>query len=139
MHIATVLIADDDASFRRVIEYQLREAGYKVSCAEDGKFNILINAIQAQPQGGKVLIRVFRESEELVISIQDSGPGISPEHLDRIFDPFFTTKREGTGLGLSISYQLVSSNGGRIRVTSPPGEGACFIVSFPIVGFSPAG
>lgn len=93
--------------------------------------NILINAIQAQPKGGKVLIRVFPESEDLVISIQDNGPGINPEDLKRIFDPFFTTKREGTGLGLSVSYQLVSNNGGRIRVESPPGQGACFKVSFP--------
>ena len=53
------------------------------------------------------------------------------EDFDRIFDPFFTTKGDGTGLGLSISYQLVRNNGGRIRVTSPPGEGACFKIGFP--------
>ncbi len=99
--------------------------------------NIMINAIQIQPQGGKVLIRIFRDSEELVVSMQDSGPGIKPEHFDRIFDPFFTTKRDGTGLGLSISYQLVSGNGGRIRATSPPGKGACFILSFPVAVSSP--
>jgi two-component system, NtrC family, sensor histidine kinase HydH len=93
--------------------------------------NILINALQVQPEGGRVEIRSRTEGSETVISIGDSGPGISRENLDRIFDPFFTTKGDGTGLGLSISYQLVRNNGGRIRVTSPPGEGACFEIAFP--------
>ncbi len=93
--------------------------------------NIFLNAIQAQPAGGRISIRMFAERNEEVISIQDSGPGIEPENLNRIFDPFFTTKREGTGLGLSISYQLVRNNGGRIHVTSTPGQGTCFLISFP--------
>ena len=93
--------------------------------------NILINALQVQPKGGRVKIQTRTEASETVMSIRDSGPGISQEDLDRIFDPFFTTKGEGTGLGLSISYQLVRNNGGRIRVTSPSGEGACFEIGFP--------
>jgi signal transduction histidine kinase len=93
--------------------------------------NILINAVQAQPTGGKIIIRGTVEPDTAILSIEDSGPGIKPAHLDSIFDPFFTTKREGTGLGLSISYQLVKNNGGRIWVTSEPGQGACFHVSFP--------
>jgi two-component system, NtrC family, sensor histidine kinase HydH len=94
--------------------------------------NILINAIQAQPGGGRITIEGHREAGELVISIQDSGSGITKEQLDRIFDPFFTTRREGTGLGLSISFQLVKNNGGRIWAISEPGQGACFRVSFPV-------
>jgi len=94
--------------------------------------NILINAIQVQPSGGKIKVRVSRDSVDVVISIQDFGPGIAAENLGRVFDPFFTTKREGTGLGLAISYQLVNHNGGRIRAESPPGQGACFRISFPM-------
>ena len=94
--------------------------------------NILINAIQAQPEGGKITILSYVEANESTISIQDSGRGIKPEQLHSIFDPFFTTKREGTGLGLSISYQLVKNNGGRIWATSEPGQGACFHVGFPV-------
>ena len=94
--------------------------------------NILINAIQVQPSGGKIEIRVSHDSTDIVISVRDFGPGIAAENLDRIFDPFFTTKREGTGLGLAISYQLVNHNGGRIRAESPPGQGACFRISFPM-------
>jgi signal transduction histidine kinase len=96
--------------------------------------NILLNGIQAQAAGGEIIIHTFAQMGEVAISIQDSGPGIEPEYLDRIFDPFFTTKREGTGLGLAISYQLVRNNGGRIRVTSSPGQGACFLISFPLRG-----
>ena len=94
--------------------------------------NVLINAIQAQPGGGRITIRGVIEAGELAVSIQDAGPGMSPEQLDRIFDPFFTTRREGTGLGLSISFQLVKNNGGRIRATSEPGQGSCFQVIFPV-------
>jgi two-component system sensor histidine kinase HydH len=94
--------------------------------------NILINAIQAQPGGGKITIQRQIEADESIVSIQDDGSGINPDQLDSVFDPFFTTKRQGTGLGLSISYQLVRNNGGRIWVTSESGEGACFHVGFPI-------
>jgi two-component system, NtrC family, sensor histidine kinase HydH len=96
--------------------------------------NILINALQVQPNGGRIEIRTRNEGSETVISIRDTGPGISQEDLDRIFDPFFTTKEDGTGLGLSISYQLVQNNGGRIHVTSPPGAGACFEIAFTTIG-----
>jgi signal transduction histidine kinase len=95
--------------------------------------NVLINAIQAQTGGGNIAIRGKVEKGEWITSIQDAGPGINSEQLDRIFDPFFTTKREGTGLGLSISYQLVKNNGGRIWATSKPKQGACFDIAFPIV------
>jgi two-component system, NtrC family, sensor histidine kinase HydH len=93
--------------------------------------NLLINAIQAQPGGGKIAIDGKKEGREIVISIKDHGTGIAPEQLDRIFDPFFTTRHEGTGLGLSISFQLVKNNGGKIWATSEPGHGAFFNVSFP--------
>jgi signal transduction histidine kinase len=93
--------------------------------------NILINAIQAQPDGGRIVIAEKVEAGEWVASIRDAGPGMTPEQLEKIFDPFYTTKWEGTGLGLSISYQLVKNNGGWIRTTSGPGKGACFQVAFP--------
>ncbi len=94
--------------------------------------NILINAIQVQSQGGQITIRGYADGDLWITSIQDAGPGICADHLEKIFDPFFTTRREGTGLGLSISYQLVKNNGGRIQVTSEPGQGACFSISFPL-------
>jgi two-component system sensor histidine kinase HydH len=93
--------------------------------------NILINAIQAQPAGGRINLTGKAEGGDYILSVQDSGPGISNEQLEKIFEPFFTTRREGTGLGLSISDQLVKNNGGCMRAISKPGEGACFEVRFP--------
>jgi two-component system sensor histidine kinase HydH len=94
--------------------------------------NLLINAIQAQPDGGRITIQSHNDEGNSILCVQDEGGGIGKEQLDTVFDPFFTTKRKGTGLGLSISYQLVVNNGGHIWVTSDPGKGACFCVSFPI-------
>jgi two-component system, NtrC family, sensor histidine kinase HydH len=94
--------------------------------------NLLVNAIQAQPGGGKIFISGKMESGKWVASVRDTGSGIPSDQLDRVFDPFFTTKREGTGLGLSISYQLIKINGGRIWATSQPGQGACFYIGFPL-------
>jgi len=96
--------------------------------------NLIVNAVQAMPDGGRLLLATedWREDGEAlgaVIRVRDSGQGIAREHLDRIFDPFFTTKKgSGTGLGLSISYTIVQRYGGRIGVRSAPGEGAEFSV-----------
>ena len=94
--------------------------------------NILINAVQAQPDGGEINIRNYIEGSESIVAVRDNGRGMNPDQIDSIFDPFFTTKQEGTGLGLAISYQLVKNNGGRIWVTSESGQGACFYIGFPI-------
>lgn len=96
--------------------------------------NLLVNAIQAMPEGGTLTLRardwVEQESAPgVVLSVQDTGAGIEREHLDRVFDPFFSTKGQGgTGLGLSVSYGLVERYGGRITVDSRPGCGATFHV-----------
>jgi signal transduction histidine kinase len=94
--------------------------------------NLLINARDAMPEGGTVTISAEADSSMASIHVTDRGCGIAPELLDRIFVPFFTTKgNKGTGLGLSVTESLVRSNGGRIAVESPPGQGATFVVSLP--------
>ena len=96
--------------------------------------NLIVNAIQAMPDGGSLRLRI-RDWEEdgrtvgAAMEVCDTGQGIAAEDLSRIFDPFFTTKKgSGTGLGLSISYTIVERYGGRISVASQPGQGACFTV-----------
>jgi signal transduction histidine kinase len=97
--------------------------------------NLLVNAAQAMAdwKGERKEIRITarRESEQAVIEVSDTGPGIPPERLHRLFQPFFTTKGTGTGLGLSISRNIVRRFGGDISVRSAPGDGTVFTVSLP--------
>ncbi|MCX7794676.1 MAG: ATP-binding protein, partial [Thermodesulfovibrionales bacterium] len=93
--------------------------------------NIVINAIQAMPEGGTVWINVYEGDGLVNFSIRDTGRGIEPEIMDRIFDPFFTTKDNGTGLGLAITAKIIQAHGGLINVNSEPGRGSEFILSLP--------
>jgi two-component system, NtrC family, sensor kinase len=97
--------------------------------------NLFLNSIHAMSGGGelRVVIGTSEMKNESRIDIIDNGPGIAPEHIDQIFDPFFTTKKEGigTGLGLSVSYNIIKKNGGRMKVESTPGQGACFSLYLP--------
>jgi len=98
--------------------------------------NIAMNALQAmEPEGGRLLVESSAlDSSEVCITISDTGPGIAGESLARIFEPYFTTKRpgEGTGLGLFVTRTLVENLGGRIEVSSAPGEGTSFTVMLPV-------
>ncbi len=82
-------------------------------------FNIVLNAVQVTPPGGRVQITVTADSQTLTIDVLDQGPGIKPEHLAKVFEPFFSTKKAGTGLGLSVSQRIVQSHHGRIDIIQP--------------------
>jgi len=98
--------------------------------------NALVNAeqaIAATGQPGKVVFSSRRVDDTLVILVEDSGPGVPPEILDRVFEPFFTTKGDqGTGLGLAISYGLVKGMGGRMYIMNVEGGGACLAIEVRI-------
>jgi len=96
--------------------------------------NLVINAIEAMPEGGKLTLRTFRQEEPsaLVLEVRDTGPGILEEDKERIFDPFFTRKPEGTGLGLSISRQILERHGAYIDMETATGSGTTFRVIFPL-------
>lgn len=98
--------------------------------------NIILNAAQAMEGNGRLGIKTIflPEKERVRIEISDTGPGIPDHILPHIFDPFFTTKQEGegTGLGLSLVYGIVQNQGGEIKATSKPGEGATFIIDLPL-------
>lgn len=96
--------------------------------------NLILNGIQAMPQGGTLTIRVRNAQGNVAIDVQDTGHGIPADVLKRIFDPFYTTKQaEGTGLGLSISQKLVTRAGGTLGVQSKPGAGSVFLITLPAV------
>lgn len=97
--------------------------------------NLLVNAAQAIGESeGEVRITTGCEGHTVIVSINDTGPGIAPEQLKKIFDPFFTTKPigEGTGLGLSISHGIIQRHGGKIEVESATGQGTTFTISLPV-------
>src|SRR5215469_12280421 len=95
--------------------------------------NLVMNGIQAITGEGKVEVAIAREDPNVLITVKDTGKGISPEALSRIFKPFFTTRKEGTGLGLSLASGIVQSHGGTIEALSILGQGTQFRIQMPIV------
>jgi len=100
--------------------------------------NVVANATQAMPDGGKLKIDFARHNGELQVSFADTGVGIEPEVVGRVFEPFFTTKREGIGIGLFLSKSIMEKHGGQIKIepSSPP-PGAVVTFSFPLNGARP--
>jgi signal transduction histidine kinase len=96
--------------------------------------NLVINAIEAMPQGGELCIetKLSEGGNELSTAFTDTGVGLSEKEQENIFEPFFTTKATGTGLGLSVSYGIIERHGGRIEVQSELGKGATFTVHLPL-------
>jgi len=96
--------------------------------------NLLINAIDASQEGGRITVRSSTDSGLVKLEVTDEGHGIGRKDLDRIFDPFFTTKKtgEGTGLGLSICLSIIQAGGGTIDVDSEPGRGSTFTITLPV-------
>jgi signal transduction histidine kinase len=109
----SLLIAGDEGRLRQVL------------------MNLALNAMEAAGRGGTVSFTIRPEGQEVILSVDDSGPGIPIEMRDRIFEPFFTTKAGGSGLGLPIVNAIITQHDGRIWVESSPLGGARFVLTFP--------
>jgi signal transduction histidine kinase len=99
--------------------------------------NLLINGIQAMPDGGTIAVKAFERAPDTVcVEIRDEGAGIPEDVLPHIFEPFFTTKEpgRGTGLGLSVCHSILNKHGGDLQVESEPGKGATFRILLPALG-----
>jgi two-component system nitrogen regulation sensor histidine kinase NtrY len=93
--------------------------------------NLVLNAMDAMPDGGTLTLRSRSEERQVVLEVADTGSGLTPEECDRIFTPYYTSKQHGTGLGLAIVQSVVSDHSGRISVQSESGRGTKFVIELP--------
>ncbi|WP_457566194.1 sensor histidine kinase [Caldithrix abyssi] len=94
--------------------------------------NLLLNGLQAMPEGGRLIVQARQDNGQLIISIIDRGKGMTEEQLEKIFQPFYTTKKEGTGLGLSIVKRIADENNWQIKAESKLNEGSRFDLIIPL-------
>ena len=95
-------------------------------------YNLISNAVDVMPRGGKIRLRFNETDKHIVAEIEDSGPGIAPDIADRLFEPFATFgKSHGTGLGLSISQRIVEEHRGKISARNGSAGGAVFSITLP--------
>jgi signal transduction histidine kinase len=99
--------------------------------------NLVLNAMDAMPEGGTLLLCTWREGESVLAEVSDTGAGLTREECERLFTPYYTSKQHGTGLGLAIVQSVISDHQGKISVESQPGKGTKFRIRLPI-GTPPA-
>jgi two-component system, NtrC family, sensor histidine kinase HydH len=94
--------------------------------------NLVLNAIQAMPSGGSLVLGAAAADGRLTVTVTDTGSGIAPELLSKVFEPYVTTKTKGLGLGLAIARRIVEAHGGGIEVESEPGRPTSFRFWLPL-------
>ena len=93
--------------------------------------NLLLNAVQAMPDGGVLTVSAQAVRDRLELRVADTGRGIPRQDLERVFDPYFTTRNQGTGLGLATVRTIVEAHGGRVRIASEQGRGTEVTLDLP--------
>ena len=135
--VARLFQAQFQAQGREAIYCQMQLDRYLGPMAADPELlhralsNLVLNAMDAMPNGGTLTLRTRRDDGKVVIEVCDTGSGLTREECERIFTPYYTSKQHGTGLGLAIVQSVVSDHGGRISVQSEPGKGTTFVIELP--------
>jgi signal transduction histidine kinase len=117
--------------FEKRIESGLPSVECDPEQLEQVLLNLMINAIEASPDGDTIQLSAVSEDQRIVVRVIDRGHGVAPSHVDRLFDPFFTTKEHGTGLGLPVAHQIMRQMGGSLLAQRNAGEGMTFSVVLP--------
>jgi nitrogen fixation/metabolism regulation signal transduction histidine kinase len=115
-----------------VLDSRLREIQADPEQIQRALQNLVLNAMDAMPDGGALRIQTRQYNNTVILEIADTGQGLTKEECDRLFTPYYTTKHHGTGLGLAIVQSVVSDHGGTISVESQPGRGATFRIELPV-------
>jgi len=119
------------------VQLRLKRAPAEVSIMADERLlkqavlNLILNAVQAMPNGGELILAVSDGNDEAVVDVIDTGSGIDAEAISRIFDAYYSTKKSGTGLGLAMTRRIAEEHGGRVTVTSEVGKGSDFALHLP--------
>lgn len=126
-----------DARSKAVTVEQLGVAGLPLLWADPNHLkqillNLVINAVHAMPEGGRLTLSAAHDDNRVRIGVQDTGVGIDAADLPQIFEPFFTTRSEGSGLGLAIVRKIAEQHGASIAVSSERGRGTCFTLNWPL-------
>jgi signal transduction histidine kinase len=131
LNLVRQVAAQSTVSLRRTFDESIPPIECDPEQMKQVLLNIVLNAIQAMPSGGEVLVSAEITGDTLLLRVKDTGPGIPAERVDEVFDPFFTTKQNGTGLGLPIAYQIVEQHGGELALESNSPEGCSFVIRLP--------
>jgi signal transduction histidine kinase len=118
--------------FREQVDDDVRDVECDPDQLRQVLLNLLINAIEASPDGATVSLAMAAEKDKVVIRVVDEGCGVAPEHIEKLFDPFFTTKESGTGLGLPVAHQIVGQMGGHLSARRNGDRGMTFSIALPL-------
>jgi two-component system, NtrC family, sensor histidine kinase HydH len=116
---------------RQVLSPEPMIAAVDVNAFKQTLLNLFLNAQQAMPDGGELILRTGREKCVVFVEITDTGCGIESQNLDKIFLAYYTTRASGSGLGLPTARKIVAAQGGTITVASQAGKGSCFRIELP--------
>jgi len=134
----TATLVHADANLSQSVTVEAKTAPTKLVLSIDKQLlqsallNLIVNAIQASPEGSTVTMTLYQQHGQAIIDITDHGCGISEENLEKIFSPFFTTKAEGNGFGLAEVHKIIEAHDGEIDVSSTIDEGTTFSIKLPI-------
>ena len=120
------------------MQLRLRKHSQHVAANVDARLlkqavlNLMINAVQAMPEGGDLMLSLVVDPRHATIDVIDTGPGIPPDVAEKIFQAYYTTKRGGSGIGLAMAKRIAEEHGGRIAVRSEVGKGSDFSIRLPL-------